>query len=160
MKTKLLLFLVSVIFVSCSKDDSSSSSATEKTISITEVSYNGGNNAVWFNSTSGLIKAVGEDPDESYGEKSDYKFWIEPGDPEFTTDLESPNGIVLIGNGDDIFNNATKNSSLSGFSSDISHSDWIIGNVFYLRVPKGDCVIQFVDFNKDNNSLKFNWKKL
>jgi hypothetical protein len=160
MKTKLLLFLVSLTIVSCSKDDSNGSSVTEKTISVTDASYNGGYEAVWFNSTSGLIKAVGEDPDESYGETSDYKFWIEPGDPEFTADLESSYGIKLLGNGDDIFNNAVKNSSLSGFSSDISHSDWIVGNVFYLRVPKGDCVIQFIDFNINNNSLKFNWKKL
>jgi hypothetical protein len=160
MKTKLLLFLVPMIFVSCSKDNNSGSSVTEKTINITEASYNGGYKAVWFNSTTGLIKAVGEDPDESYGEKSDYKFWIEPGDPEFTADLPSTCGIILLGNGDDIFNNAEKNSSLSGFSSDISHSEWIPGNVFYLRVPKGDCVIQFIEFETNNNSLKFKWKKL
>jgi hypothetical protein len=160
MKTKLLLFLFTFILVSCSKDQNNGSTSSQGTISISNASYKGGYNAVWFNSTSGLIKAVGADPDESYGTTSDYKFWVEPGDREFTADLDPSYGVVLLGNGDDIFTNATRNSSLSGFSTDINKSDWTVGNVFYIRVPKGDCVIQFIDFNVSDNSLKFNWKKL
>jgi hypothetical protein len=160
MKTTSLLILAAMIIAGCSKDSSNGGTSTEKTISITESSYNGGYQAVWFNPTNGSIKAVGEDPDESYSEKSDYKFWIEPGGPEFTCDYETTYGVIFMGNGDDVFNNTQKSTSLSGFQSDIIHSQWVIGNVFYIKVPKGDCLIQIIDFSIDNDWLTFKWKKL
>lgn len=156
-----LVFILTGILISCEKSDDGSSEI--KIIEISTSSFNGGYPAVWFNSTSCIIQPVGAEPDESYSHTSDYKFWIEPNDPEFTyldRDNIGNNGIKLIGSGDNSFNSTIMNAQMEEFSYNIQENDFVVSNVFYIRAPKGDCVIQITEFNQTDSVLKFKWKSL
>jgi|GEM_PF-1791634 len=160
LKSYIILFVLTCLVSSCDKPDDNS---TYKHIEISTSSFEGGYPAVWFNSTSGIIKPVGAEPVVHYSGTSDFKFWIEPRDPEFTYQVDEvpgTNGIKLIGSGDEVFNSTQKSGQIIGLARYIQEADFVLSNVFYIRVGNGDCVIQITDFNQTNSVLEFKWKLL
>lgn len=163
-KISALLILCIVLFCSsCKQNEDMSDMAGMKKIEISKSSFNGGYVAVWFNPIAGVIEAVKEHPDEAYPKTSDFKFWVEPRDPEFST-LENETadicGIKKIGAGEAVFNKAQKESAASNLTSGIQEDDFAVSNVFYIHAPKGDCVILITKFDQSNSVLSFEWRLL
>lgn len=170
---KKIIFSVAVLALivsGCKKEEVStatslnSSNVKIKSIEISDTTFNGGYPAVYFNPTDGSIKPVGNDSDDQIDlvlKESDFKFWIEPEDPEFSTlqdDTLNIYGIKKIGSGDDVFLTAKKETKPNNLSQDIERDYLTNSTVFYIHMPKGDCVIQITNIDSEKSILNFKWR--
>ena len=175
-KTKGLLFIIlaiAIIFVNaCDKSPTESDNGNDDNIKIIEISDNlnyADDHAVWFSPSTGEIVVFDGNGDEPPEEK--YIYWIAPSDPEFETWLYGNNqdtfGLKLIGIGNEFF--------VSSITTEDGGFDPILVNpedpnaveqipeansVYFVRAENSDCLIQFIEWDYENDYLKFRWLEL
>ncbi len=167
MKVKMLFVLVILLglFFQCEKNPSESKNEIEiLVIEVSNSSFDGGYPGVWFSPSTGEIVAGGNENEDNIDTPPDENmFWIEPRDPEFANGYYEDQdiyGIKFIGIGTNYFEETT-NSESGGFVSDLFQvGSFEINSVFYIRTEYGDCVIQILDWDQNDNYLKFKWKEI
>ncbi|NQT98137.1 MAG: hypothetical protein HQ562_10390 [Candidatus Marinimicrobia bacterium] len=162
MKVRTLIIINLIIgllsFYGCDINSTDSNNSDIKVIEITDDLNYVDDSAVWFSPSTGEIVETGN------GEippAPKYTYWVDPGDPEFSTRIDTEEegiyGIIFIGIGSNYFEETTSTES-GGFNENLfSVGSFETNSVFFIREENVDCLIQILDWEQSENYLKFKW---
>lgn len=125
----------------------------------------GGYPAVWFSPQNGVVKEVGieEQVDVKIGFETEWNCWIEPREPElkvFRSSEAKNEGIVFLGMGDAYFTKDSIQNTSNYKHRLIGENAFKAGAVFLINTSKGKSLLKITSFDKENEVLAFDWKKV
>jgi hypothetical protein len=135
-----------------------------RTIMISKAQFSEIYPAVWFSPSTGEIVELVEESDEPPAPK--FECWVEPRDPEFAFADEDGVGFAGFGEGDDKFEmDPPAIDDLEGNLRDVigrnPDPDALAGQpVFYVKGKLGDCMIQILKWDPENQVIEFKWRSL
>ena len=69
-------------------------------------------------------------------------------------------GLQLIGNGSNYFSDTGFLENVDINNNRLYEGDLKNSNVFYIKTINGDCLIEIIEFDRSEELLVFNWKKI